>query len=176
MRTAVGFWSHTLFSAIAGSGLGYFLGATDRFGHRLSVAIGLFLLACIAHGMWDAGLGFAGFPLIGLLTGTIAIVLAWRFSERRQHEFVKVLLGEDVAKGTITEAEMAAISGRPKDRRAYLRKIRSSSGVGASKRAGYVLDAAIDLAKAIASTDDPHSSEAESARSEIARLRALPVA
>lgn len=31
----------------------------------------------------------------------------------------------------------------------------------AFKRAGYVLDAAIDLAKAIASTNDPHSSEAD---------------
>ena len=114
--------------------------------------------------------------MIGLPIGTIAIVLAWRFSERRQRDFVKLLLADDVASGTLTAVEVAAISGRPKDRRAYFRKIRSSSGAGASKHADYVLDAAIDLAKAIASTDDPHSSEAESARSEIARLRALPVA
>ena len=104
------------------------------------------------------------------------IVLAWRFSERRQREFVKVLLAEDAADGTLTAAEATAISGRPKDRRTYLKGIKSSAGASAVKRAGFVLDAAIDLAKAIASTDDLHGLETESARSEIARLRALPVA
>jgi protease PrsW len=69
---------------------------------------------------------------------------------------------------------MAAISGRPKDRRRYLKGIKSKSGSAAAKRARYVLDAAVDLARAIASTDDVHSSESEAARSEIARLRAMP--
>lgn len=175
VRTAVGFWSHALFSAIAGSGLGYYLGATDRsLAHRLSVAIGLFLLACVAHGCWDAILGSLGFGLIGLLIGTIAIVLAWRFSEHRQREFIKALLAEDVASGIVTEAEMTAISGRPKDRRRYLREIKSASGSVAAKRARHLLDAAVDLAKAIASTDDVHSSESKAARSEIARLRTMP--
>ena len=175
-RTAVGFWSHALFSAIAGSGLGYFLGATDRsFGHRLAVAIGVFLIACVAHGCWDAVLGFVGFAPIGVVIGTIAVILAWRFAERRQREFVKVLLAEDAANGTVTQAEMAAIAGRSKDRRAYLSQIKASSGVADAKRAGYVLDAAIDLAKAIAATDALHSPEAERARAEIARARLLSV-
>ncbi len=176
-RSAVGFWSHTLFSAIAGSGIGYFLGATDRsLAHRLSVAAGLFLLACVAHGCWDAALGFAGFALIGVITGTVAIILVWRFSERRQRDFVRVLLASDLADGSLSADELQAIAGRPKDRRAYLQQIRQSSGAAVARRAAQVLDAAIDLAAAIAATDDVHSVPAQAARSELSRVRALPAA
>ena len=171
-RTAVGFWSHPLFTAVAGTGFGYFLEAKNRsFGHRLAVLVGFFLLACLAHACWDAIGGFIGFGPIGIVIGTVTILLAWRFSERRQRKFVRVLLADDVANGIVTEAELAAISNRPKDRRAYIREIKSSSGPDAAKRAGFILDAAIDLAAAIASTDSLDSPAAEAARAEIARVR-----
>lgn len=172
MRTVSGFWSHSLFTAVAGTGFGYFLEAKNRsFGHRLAVLVGFFLLACLAHSCWDAVVGFIGFGLIGIAIGTVAILLAWRFSEQRQRKFVRVLLADDVANGIVTEAELAAISNRPKDRRAYLRQIKSSSGPDAAKRAGFILDAAIDLAAAIASTDSLDSPAAKAARAEIARVR-----
>lgn len=172
VRTVSGFWSHSLFTAVAGTGFGYFLEAKNRsFGHRLAVLVGFFLLACLAHSCWDAVVGFIGFGLIGIAIGTVAILLAWRFSEQRQRKFVRVLLADDVANGIVTEAELAAISNRPKDRRAYLRQIKSSSGPDAAKRAGFILDAAIDLAAAIASTDSLDSPAAKAARAEIARVR-----
>ncbi|OYD89626.1 hypothetical protein CDG77_18520 [Nostoc sp. 'Peltigera membranacea cyanobiont' 213] len=171
-RTSVGFWSHSLFTAVAGTGFGYFLEAKNRsFGHRLAVLVGFFLLACLAHGCWDAIGGFIGFGPIGIAIGTVAILLAWRFSEQRQRKFVRVLLADDVANGIVTEAELAAISNRPRNRRAYLREIKSSFGPDAAKRAGFILDAAIDLAAAIASTDNLDSPAAKAARAEIARVR-----
>ncbi|AVH63237.1 PrsW family intramembrane metalloprotease [Nostoc sp. 'Peltigera membranacea cyanobiont' N6] len=171
-RTAVGFWSHSLFTAVAGTGFGYFLEAKNRsFGHRLAVLVGFFLLASLAHGCWDAIGGFIGFGPIGIAIGTVAILLAWRFSEQRQRKFVRVLLADDVANGIVTEAELAAISNRPRNRRAYLREIKSSFGPDAAKRAGFILDAAIDLAAAIASTDNLDSPAAKAARAEIARVR-----
>lgn len=133
--------------------------------------VGFFLLACLAHSSWDAIGGFIGFVPIGIVIGTVAILLAWRFSEQRQRKFVRVLLADDVANGIVTEAELAAISNRPKDRRAYLREVKSSSGPDAAKRAGFILDAAIDLAAAIASTDSLDSPAAKAARAEIARVR-----
>ncbi|MFN6516706.1 MAG: PrsW family intramembrane metalloprotease [Nostoc sp. CreGUA01] len=172
VRTVSGFWSHSLYTAVAGTGFGYFLEAKNRsFGHRLAVLVGFFLLACLAHSCWDAVGGFIGFAPIGIVIGTVAILLAWRFSEQRQRKFVRVLLADDVANGIVTEAELAAISNRPKDRRAYLRQIKSSSGPDAAKRAGFILDAAIDLAAAIASTDSLDSPAAKAARAEIARVR-----
>ncbi|KAF3890661.1 MULTISPECIES: PrsW family intramembrane metalloprotease [Nostocales] len=172
VRTATGFWSHSLYTAVAGTGFGYFLEAKNRsFGHRLAVLIGFFLLACLAHGCWDAIIGFIGFGPIGIVIGTVAILLAWRFSEQRQRKFVRVLLADDVANGIVTEAELAAISNRPRNRRAYLREIESSSGPDAAKRAGFILDAAIDLAAAIASKDNLDSPAAKAARAEIARVR-----
>ncbi|MHC5739638.1 PrsW family intramembrane metalloprotease [Nostoc sp.] len=172
VRTATGFWSHSLFTAVAGTGFGYFLEAKNRsFGHRLAVLVGFYLSACLAHGCWDAIGGFIGFGPIGIAIGTVAILFAWRFSEQRQRKFVRVLLADDVANGIVTEAELAAISNRPKDRRAYLREIKSSSGTDAAKRAGFILDAAIDLAAAIASTDSLDSPAAKAARAEIARVR-----
>jgi protease PrsW len=171
-RTATGFWSHSLYTAVAGTGFGYFLEAKNRsFGHRLAVLVGFFLLACLAHSCWDAIIGFIGFGPIGIVIGTVAILLAWRFSEQRQRKFVRVLLADDVANGIVTEAELAAISNRPRNRRAYLREIESSSGTDAAKRAGFILDAAIDLAAAIASTDSLDSPAAKAARAEIARVR-----
>jgi RsiW-degrading membrane proteinase PrsW (M82 family) len=172
VRTVSGFWSHSLYTAVAGTGFGYFLEAKNRsFGHRLAVLVGFFLLACLAHSCWDAVGGFIGFLPIGIVIGTVAILLAWRFSEQRQRKFVRVLLADDVANGIVTEAELAAISNRPKDRRVYLREIKSSSGPEAAKRAGFILDAAIDLAAAIASTDNLDSPAAKAARAEIARVR-----
>ncbi|MFN6486626.1 MULTISPECIES: PrsW family intramembrane metalloprotease [unclassified Nostoc] len=172
VRTVSGFWSHSLYTAVAGTGFGYFLEAKNRsFGHRLAVLVGFFLLACLAHSCWDAVGGFIGFGPIGIVIGTVAILLAWRFSEQRQRKFVRVLLADDVANGIVKEAELAAISNRPKDRRAYLREIKSSSGPDAAKRAGFILDAAIDLAAAIASTDSLDSPAAKAARAEIARVR-----
>jgi RsiW-degrading membrane proteinase PrsW (M82 family) len=86
MRAGTGLWSHALYTAIAGAGLGYFIGATDRSrGHRFAVAAGLLLVAMVIHGSLDAvaAVGPVAIPFT-VIAGTVGIVLVWRFADRRQ--------------------------------------------------------------------------------------------
>jgi len=58
VRSVTGVAGHWLFTGLAGAGLGYFLGATDRsMGHRIGVFL-LFLLfllfSMFCHGLFDA--------------------------------------------------------------------------------------------------------------------------
>jgi hypothetical protein len=64
-----------------------------------------------------------------------------------------------------------ALSGRRKDRRHHLKRIRQQHGRAASRRARHILDAETELAAKIAATDDPAGPDAETARAELARIR-----
>ena len=56
LRSVTGLWSHAVYTAIAGAGLRYFIGAKEpaTFGKRLGVAIGTLLVAMVVHSMLDA--------------------------------------------------------------------------------------------------------------------------
>jgi len=175
-RGLSGAYGHWTFTAISGAGLGYYLGNPDRSkGHRLAVAGGLLLVAMICHGIWDAllGLGFIAMPL-SFVIGITAFILLLRYTERRSRGFVGGLLADDLQSGTVTEEELAYLTGTLHDRRKHLRGIKHAEGKEAAKRAEWVMEAQNSLAAAIARTEDPHSPDAEAARAEVARLRALP--
>lgn len=174
-RTATGFYTHAVYTAIAGAGLGYFLSRKDkRRGHRWAVMIGLLLVAMVVHGMLDAS---QAVPVLAVLAGFAsigAIILVWRFADRGEREWVAVLMADEVADGTITQPELDVIAGRHKVRKHYLKAIKHEQGKAAAKQAGFILDAGYDLATAIASTGDADSPEAEHARAEIRRLTPEP--
>ena len=172
LRGVTGLWSHALYTALAGAGLGYFIGARERSrGHRFAVAAGFLLAAMIIHGSLDAVVATGGWSVaLTVVAGTGGIVFAWRFAERRQRTWIGVLLADDVAAGTITADELRALTGRRKDRKAYLK---AKPGRRASRHARHVLGAAADLAARIAATDDPLGPDAVAARAELARVRAL---
>lgn len=167
------FYTHAVYTAIAGAGLGYFLNRKDRtLGHRWSVMVGLVLLAMVIHGLLDAG---AGNPAIGLVAGPvsiIAMVYVFRFADRGERQWVHTLMADEVANGIITADELDAVAGRRKTRKEYLKAVKAADGKPAKKQAEHVLDATYDLATAIAVTDDPHSPQAEHARAEVQRVRA----
>jgi hypothetical protein len=176
MRGVTGLWGHWLFTAIAGTGLGYFIGARNRsMGHRLAVAAGFMLWAMVAHGVMDAVLALGPIALlINFLLSLAGIIFAWRFADRCQRTWMSVLLEDEVAAGTVTEQEAEVLSGPHKARKEYLGKIREDKGEQTARHAGYVLDAEIDLAAQIAATSNPSSAGANAARTELARVRALP--
>jgi len=66
------------------------------------------------------------------------------------------------------------LEGPRKTKKQYLESIRKDKGKQAARNAGFVLEAQTDLAATIAATDDPSGPEANAARAEVARLRALP--
>lgn len=175
VRSATGLFSHALYTAIAGTGLGYFVGATGRSaGHRVLVALGFLAIAMVAHGSLDAAgaLGLLALP-INIAVSVVGGIIAWRFADRRQREWMRELMKDEVASGTVTEPELAVLAGPRKSRGRYLKSIKREHGKTAAKREGYVLDAEIDLAAAIAATDNPESPEAVAARAELTRVRAL---
>lgn len=176
-RGISGFFGHWTYTAIAGAGLGYYLGNPQRSkGHRLAVAGGLLLIAMISHGLWDSVLAI-GQPaiLLSVAVGLPVFILLLRFTERRSRAFVTDLLADDLAMGTVTEDELAYLTGTLHDRRKHLRSIKHAEGKGAAQRAEWVMEAQNHLAAAIARTDDPHSPDAEAARAEVARLRTVNV-
>ena len=177
LRAVTGLWSHALYTAIAGAGLGYLIGATSRsLGHRLAVAALALVGAMLVHGSLDAVTAVGPISIVfTVLAGTIGLVVAWRFADRRQRRWIGVLLEEEVGAGTVTPEELAVLQGRRKDRKAYLAAIRRARGKPAQRHAGHVLDAELDLAARLAGTDDPASPDVRAARAEVARVRALPV-
>ena len=175
LRAATGPWSHALYTAISGAGLGYVIGATDRSrGHRFAVAAGLLVVAMVLHGSLDAvaALSAATIPFT-VIAGTFGIVLVWRFADRRQRTWINTLLTPDAEAGAITADELAALSGRRKDRKHYLKIVRKHHGRPAARHARHILDAETELAATIAATDAPGGRDAQDARAELARIRAL---
>lgn len=176
MRATSGLFGHWLWTAIAGAGVGYYLGNAHRTkAHRLMVAGLLLLAAMVAHGLFDAALslGPIALPLASAL-GVTCFMLVLRFTERRTREFVSDLLADDVAAGHVTDEELTYLTAGVRDRRRHLRDIKRNEGKDAARRAQWVMEAQNGLAAAIAATSGPGSPEAAAARSEIARLRSAP--
>jgi hypothetical protein len=175
-RGVTGLWRHWLFSAIAGTGLGYFIGAKNcSMAHRLAVAAGFLLFAMVTHGLMDAVLALSYLALVAnLALAIVGIIFAWRFADRRQRTWMAVLLEDEVTAGTVTSAEAEVLAGPRKARQTYLKAIRADKGEQAARHAGWVIDAETYLAAQIAATNNPASPEADAARAELARVRALP--
>jgi protease PrsW len=174
MRTLTGFYTHAVYTAIAGAGLGYFLSRKDKSkAHRWMVMIGLLILAMIVHGLLDASVAVAALAVLAGIASILAIILVWRFADRGERAWIAVIMADEVTNRTITQGELDVISGKRKTRKHYLAQVEKEQGKASAKKAEHVLDAGYDLAAAIASTDDPSSPKADHARAEIARLRGV---
>ena len=175
VRATTGLFGHWLWTAVAGAGVGYFVGNPDKSrAHRFGVAGGLLLVVMVAHGLFDAILGLGTISLvIAIPLGIVSFVLVLRFTERQSRSWVNALLADDVGRGTVSEDELAYLTGTLRDRRKHVRSIKRKEGKEAAKRAEWVMEAQNDLAAAIAATEDPQSPEAQAARAEVARLRTV---
>lgn len=173
VRSATGFYTHAVFSAVIGGGFGYALNAKNKStGHRVAAFVGIFFLGMLAHGMLDAvGVFRAGYFLSPLL-GLGGLYFLWKYADRGERTWIRTLMADEVASGVITETELDVIAGSRKTRKSYLKNIKKTEGKAAAKQADHVLEAEYDLAAALAA-NDPSASEIEHARDEITRVRNL---
>ena len=176
LRMASGVAAHIVYSAIFCAGLVYLLG---RPAEPRRVGRGLLLVATpmLLHGIWDSLAAIAGrsaLTLVGLLIAVIviALVIAVRVYEltvRRERDFVRDVMTPEEARNVITAAELDAMAGNRKARKAYRKASRNRRE---RKRARYVLNAAYDLADELAAARGADTDRVRFARAEVGRIRA----
>jgi protease PrsW len=176
LRMVSGVAAHILYSAIFCAGLVYLIG---RPAEPRKVARGLLLIAIpmLLHGTWDSLAAIAGpsaLKLFGLLTATIVIALVivvrvYKSTVKRERDFVHDVMAPEQARNVITAAELDAMAGNRKARKAY-RKV--SRKLHERKRARYVLNAAYALAEELAAARGADTDRVRFARAEVARIRA----
>jgi RsiW-degrading membrane proteinase PrsW (M82 family) len=176
LRGATGVASHALFSAVYGTGLVYLVGTSAMRPHR-GRGVALMITAMVLHGVWDAAAAIAGqtgVPLLLFLIGMpiIELVILYTLFQRvssGEGAWMHDLMGPELAQGTITEAELTALSSNHRGRRRF---IKHASGYKNRRARKHVLEAANDLAQAIARSGGQETAETAMARSELRRVRA----
>ena len=136
-----GVWSHTLFGALAGAGIGYLVVRRERGrAHRTGVAVLAVLGAWASHVLWNSplfgdGLGNGWLALIGvlLLKGLppmLVILLLVRRAHDREADFYVGRLATVGDPELVTEGELAVLGSGT--RRAAARRL---AGARAGRRA-----------------------------------------
>lgn len=175
LRMVFGVAAHTLYSAIFCAGLVYLLG---RPAEPRRVGRGLILMASamLLHGLWDSaaalsqGKAILLFPLfVVMITAALVLVFrVFRMTVPRERQFLRDVLTPEVERGVITVDELTALCGDRKARKTFRKSAASHAD---RKRNGYVLEAAADLADALAQARGTESDRVEFARSEVNRIR-----
>jgi RsiW-degrading membrane proteinase PrsW (M82 family) len=169
LRAVTGIPSHALYTALFGAGVIYALGTTAQ-PRRLGRGIALMLSAVVIHGVWDSASAIGGpvhvvMVLLAVTLGSLAVLLvAIRWAGRRERVYMHDIMAPEVAAGTITDAELAALVGHRREEAAAVR--------GRGRRERHVLRAARDLAADLAQSGGEETPAVRHARAEIARLRA----
>ncbi|OYD68204.1 PrsW family intramembrane metalloprotease [Rhodococcus sp. OK302] len=175
LRMVFGVAAHTLYSAIFCAGLVYFLGRPAE-PRRVGRGLAFMAAAMLLHGLWDsAGALVQGknaliFPLfiIMIAAALTLVVRVFRMTVPRERQFLRDILAPEAEHGVITGDELTALCGDRKARKAF----RKSAGTQAArKRNGYVLEAAADLADALADSRGTDTGRVEFTRSEVSRIR-----
>lgn len=170
IRAITGIPSHALYTALFSAGLVCLIG-TPAQPRRVLPGVLLVLSAMLIHGVWDSAAALGGEtagPLIMLaltVFSIVAILIAIRWAGRRERDFMHDIMAPEVAEGTITEAELEALTGYRHERRAAVKT--RADGVS-RRREKHVLRAARDLAEDLARGDE---AAIKHSRAEIARLR-----
>ena len=136
-----GVWSHTLFGALAGAGIGYLVVRTDRpWRVRLGVALLALLGAWASHVLWNSplfrdGLGNGGLALLAVLLGKglpplLLILLLVRTAHDREAAYYVAHLATLRDPELITKAELGVLGSG--SRRAAARR---HAGLRAGRKA-----------------------------------------
>ncbi|WP_405096043.1 PrsW family intramembrane metalloprotease [Micromonospora sp. NBC_01412] len=178
-RAGAGLFQHVLFSAVFCSGLMWLLGrgGTRHRGRGLLLMLG----AMVVHSGWDNfsayGLSIAGvlgIPLMMLLLAVGGLLLLWtafRLAAPQEQAWLYAILAPEAERGLLTDAEVRAVSGGWKTRRAYHRSIH---GHRERRSADHTLAAAHDLAQELARCGGRDTPAVDHARGEVERLRGRP--
>lgn len=174
IRALTGVASHALYTALFAAGLVYLIGTVAQ-PRRVGRGVALVLTPVVLHGVWDsmgALTGGTGWQFVLMATVTVtsvaAVVVALRLGGARERGFMRAVMGPEVAAGTITAAELDALAGGRRQRRAAVRH----RADGTSRRhERHVLAAARDLAHDLCASGGAESPAVMHSRAEIARLR-----
>jgi protease PrsW len=180
LRMVSGVAAHILYSAIFCAGVVYLLG---RPAEPRKVWRGLLLIAIpmLLHGTWDslgAVAGPSALKFFGLILAVIVIALAivarvYRLTVKRERDFVRDVMAPEHARGVISAAELDAMAGNRKARKAYRKAGTEGRRTRRErKRARYVLNAAYALAEELAAARGADTDRVRFARSEVTRIRA----
>ena len=94
---------------------------------RLGRGLALMAAAVVIHGVWDSAAAIGGQVFVyAVLLGTIVFSLvvlyvAIRWAGTRERAFMRDIMAPEVEAGTITEAELEALTGHRKERRRALK-------------------------------------------------------
>ena len=132
-----GIWSHTLFGALAGAGIGYLVVSRERGRpHRVGVAVLAVLGAWASHVLWNAplvvdGLGNGALALLGVLLvkglpPLVLILLLVRRAHDSEADYYVGRLAELDDPELITDGELEAL--RSGARRASARRLAAEQG------------------------------------------------
>jgi hypothetical protein len=111
---------------------------------------------------------------MGLLIAVIVIALVivtrvYELTVRRERDFVRDVMTPEAARNVITAAELDAMAGNRKARKAYRKASRNRRE---RKRNRYVLNAAYDLGDELAAARGAETDRVSFARAEVGRIRA----
>ncbi len=174
-RVVLGLTSHWIYSAIFCAGLVYVIGRPNE-PRRIGRGLLLMLAAMLLHGLWDATGGFAAinpllFPVFYLLVPVSLISLfvwIYKASVVTERRWMRELMEPEVAAGALTQADVDALVGSRKERKAY---VKANEGHKGHSHAKHVLHAASDLATQIARDGGADSDRVRFARAELLRVK-----
>lgn len=183
----VGAYMHVMWTGLSGVGFAYYVTQRDQpRGKRLAVAAGLFILAIVAHFIWNSPLltellsNFGGIVLFGIIKGLpflgflVALVL---LANRREKKWFAALTSAHVGTDVLTNEELAQLGGL-RSRWAARRAMGARKGAQGSKLMGQLQREQINLAmirSRAGSDDDPNvTAQADRIRTVRAQLNALP--
>jgi len=183
----VGAYMHVMWTALSGVGFAYYVTQRDQpRGKRLAVAAGLFLLAIVAHFIWNSPLltellsNFGGILLFGIIKGLpflAFLVVLVMLANRREKKWFSTLTAADVGTDVLTTDELTHLGGL-RSRWSARRAMGRQKGPQGSKLAGQLQREQINLAmiRSRAGSDDDSSvvAQRERIRAVRAQLVALP--
>lgn len=183
----IGAYMHVLWSGLAGLGFAYYVTQRDQPRQkRLMYAVGLFLLAVLAHFLWNSPLltelltGIGGVVVFGLIKGLpflVFLILLVMLAQRRERRWFGAFTARDLGTEVLSQAEMAELGGL-RSRWSARRAMGARKGPQGNKLYAQLQREQINLAmiRSRAGSDDDQSVVAQRVRIREIRsqLNALP--
>jgi RsiW-degrading membrane proteinase PrsW (M82 family) len=175
MRMLTGIAAHILYSAVFCTGLVYLIGRPAE-PRQVGRGLALMATAMLFHGVWDSVSGLAGSQvwltwvlLIGIVALALVVVTTvFRMTVPKERAFLRAVMAPEVAAGVLTQAELEAMAGDRKERKAYRKAGTSRTD---RRRRSHVLEAGFDLADELGTARGQDTDRVRFARQEVTRLR-----
>jgi RsiW-degrading membrane proteinase PrsW (M82 family) len=175
LRMATGVSAHILYSAVFCAGLIYLIGRPAE-PRRIWRGLALMITAMVLHGIWDSmnalTVGNKALTVVLMIAViVIALVVATKVhaaTAATPRRFLRQILAPEVSTGVLTARELDALCGDRRVRRTFLKTEHKRAE---RTRARHVLEAAHDVADAIAADRGCDTDRVTFARAELVRIR-----